>query len=437
MLWVYRLLFVPALLVVAPRYLLRMKRRGGYRGDFGHRFGRHRELPAKDPHRPRVWLQAVSVGEMLAISPILEALHRDGVEVYLTTTTSTGYRLAQERYRSLTVDIGYFPIDWWAFARAAWNRIQPDLVILTEGERWPEHLRQAAKHRVPVLSINARMSDRSFGRLRRFPAAARLMLGGVSRLLPCSAADESRFRELGMDPAKITTTGNIKLDVRIPILNDAEKSQLRHELGLRDGLLLVGASTWPDEEIALLGTWRAAREEGLNCSLLIVPRHAERRGEIERILQGDSVPHHFRSRGAAVQPVDVAVGDTTGELRKLLQLADVVFVGKSLPPNTEGQTPVEAAALEKPIVFGPGMANFRDIADDLVRRGAAIVVTNPDELARRCAELLRDPARRAQLSTAAAGWHRDNAGAVQRTLDIIRAELGAIRSRNAVAQSKG
>src|SRR5687767_4453298 len=116
MLWLYRILFVPALLVLAPVYLRRMRRRGGYRSHFGHRFGRHPHLPAKPPGVRRVWLQAVSVGEVLAIGPILEALRRDNVQVYLTTTTSTGFRLANDRYRGLTIGIGYFPIDWWPFS---------------------------------------------------------------------------------------------------------------------------------------------------------------------------------------------------------------------------------------------------------------------------------------------------------------------------------
>lgn len=426
MLWLYRLLFVPALFVLAPRYLLRMKRRGGYRENFAHRFGLHARLPPPAPGRPRVWLQAVSVGEMLAIQPILDALHREGVEVYLTTTTSTGYRVAVERYRSFTAGIGYFPIDWWPFAQRAWNRIRPDLVVLTEGERWPEHLHQAARHGAPVLSINARMSDRSFGRLRRVPAVARLMLGGVTRLLPAAAADEARFLELGIERAKVTTTGNIKLDVQIPALSAAENVDLRRTLGVRDGLILLGASTWPDEESALCDALRTARGAGLRCSVVIVPRHAERRGAIERVLQDAGWRYHFRSRGPAPAPIDVSVADTTGELRKLLQIADVVFVGKSLPPNTEGQTPVEAAALGKAIVFGPGMSNFRAIADDLVARGAAVIVPDAVALARTATELMQDSPRREQLAAAATAWHRDNAGAVQRTLDIIRAELAHV-----------
>ncbi|MBI4626556.1 MAG: 3-deoxy-D-manno-octulosonic acid transferase [Verrucomicrobia bacterium] len=426
MLWLYRLFFLPALVVLAPGYWRRMRRRGGYRSDFGHRFGGHPLLPGKPAGTKRVWLQAVSVGEMLAIGPVLQALRTDGVEVYLTTTTSTGYRVANDRYRGLTIGIGYFPIDWWPFSARAWRSIAPDLVILTEGERWPEHLRQAAKRGVPVLSINARMSDRSYTRLKRFPAVARLMFGGVTRLLPCSAQDEARFRELGMPPDRIFTTGNIKLDVQIPPLSEAGRVELRRELGLPEGLVLLGSSTWAGEEEALVGALGLTRARGLSCSLLLVPRHAERRAEIERLLRGAKLRCHFRSRGAARGMVDVAVGDTTGELRKLTQIADLVFVGKSLPPHTEGQTPVEAAALEKPILFGRGMGNFRLLARDLLARGAACEVADAGALATAAEALLRDPTRREKLAAAAGQWRRDNAGAVTRTLVVVREELGRL-----------
>jgi 3-deoxy-D-manno-octulosonic-acid transferase len=426
MLWLYRLLFIPALLVMAPRYLWRMWRRGGYRGGFSQRFGGLLRLPKKTPDVRRVWLQAVSVGEMLAIAPILEALHRDGVEVYLTTTTSTGYRIAQDGYLGLALGIGYFPIDWWPFSARAWRRVAPDLVILTEGERWPEHLRQAAQRGVPVLGINARLSDRSYRRMKIFPPAARLMFDGVTRLLPCSAQDEARFRELGVPAGKIFTTGNIKLDVRIPALDEAARTLLRRELGLPAGLVLLGSSTWPGEEEALVEAMRATRERGVPCSLLLVPRHAERRTEIERLLLRAGLKFHFRSQGAAPGEVEVAVGDTTGELRNLTQLADLVFVGKSLPPHTEGQTPVEAAALEKPILFGPGMGNFRLIARDLLGRGAAREVGSAAAMVAAVQELLRDANQRATLAAAAGRWHQDNAGAVERTLAVIRKELTAL-----------
>ena len=424
MLWFYRLLFLPALIVIAPRYLLRMRKRGGYRAHFGHRFGAYENVPARSSGSPpRVWLQAVSVGEMLAIGPLLEGLRRDAVEVYLTTTTGTGYKLAVERYRQLTIGIGYFPIDWWRFSVRAWRQIDPDLVILTEGERWPEHLHQAGQRGVPVVCINARLSDRSYMRMKRSRSIARLVTAGISRFLTGSAEDAARFAALGVPAAKIIPTGNIKLDVQIPILTQEERVQLRRELGLVEPLVLLGSSTWPGEEEALVQAWRAARDAGVRCSLLIVPRHAERRDEIEHLLARAGVRMHLRSRGAAVGEVDVAVADTTGELRRLTQLADVVFVGKSLPPHSEGQTPVEAAALEKPIVFGRGMTNFREIARDLVGRGAAREVGDANELTLLLLELLRQAETRAVMAQAAAAWRRENGGALARTLVVLREEI--------------
>jgi 3-deoxy-D-manno-octulosonic-acid transferase len=423
MLWLYRVLFVPVLLALMPVYLWRMYRRGGYARHFAQRFGAHPHFQPKTPGRPRIWLQAVSVGEVLAIGPLLEALRSDGAEVYLTTTTSTGFKLATERYRELTVGIGYFPLDVWPFVARAWRRIAPDLLILTEGERWPEHLHRAAAEGVPVLNINARLSDRSYRRLRRFPALARALFANVTRVLPCSAQDEARLIELGVPREKLLTTGNIKLDVPIVPLTDAAREALRGELGLGSGLVLLGSSTWPGEEAALVEVLRAARANGIDCSLLLVPRHAERRGEVDRLLQGTGLLYHLRSRGRASGVVDIAVGDTTGELRKFTQLADVVFVGKSLPPNAGGQTPVEAAALQKPIVFGPEMSNFRVLAQNLVDRGAAVRVPDAGGLVQTALELMRDARWREELSTAAAAWRRENSGAVARTLEVIRAEM--------------
>ncbi len=423
MLWIYRLLFVPVLLALSPRYISRMRRRGGYGENFGQRFGSHPRLARKKPGARRVWLQAVSVGEMLAIGPLLSKFQLEGIEVYLTTTTSTGYRVANDRYRGLSIGIGYFPIDWWPFSNRAWNRIRPDLVIITEGERWPEHIRQANKRHVPIVCINARISDRSFSSLKRFPSVAHLMFRGMTRLLPCSARDEELFRQLGVPADKLTTTGNLKLDLTIPRLSPAELEQLRRELGFGPGLVLLGSSTWPGEEEALLDALRSVQDIGLRCSLLIVPRHAERRLEIERLLKRGGLRFHFRSHGPAAGEVDVAVADTTGELRRLAQIADIVFVGKSLPPHTEGQTPVEAAALEKPILFGPGMSNFRLISEELVARGAARRVADPRELAVQMAKLSHDKSQRDALATAAAAWHRQNAGAADRTWRVIRSEL--------------
>jgi 3-deoxy-D-manno-octulosonic-acid transferase len=424
MIWIYRLLFPVVLLVMAPRYLLRMRRRGGYADGFWHRFGLPPRPPARRKGVRRVWVQAVSVGEVLAVEPILQALGADGIELVLTTTTSTGYRVARDRRVPGVCAIAYFPVDWAPFSSRAWGRIDPDLAIVAEGERWPEHMRQARNRGVPVICINARISDRSFNRLKRFPWAASFLLGGIDRLLAGSAQDAERFRELGCPADRVETTGNIKLDVKIPPLDDAGRAGLMHALGLPSGRpVVLGSSTWPGEEAALVDSVDAARAGGADCRLLIVPRHAERRPEIERLLQGKGLSYHLRSKGAAAAPVDVAVGDTTGELRTLTQLADLVFVGKSLPPHTEGQTPVEAAALGKPILMGPGMSNFRAIARDLTGRGAALTVADAADLGVQVGALLRDQSRRDAMSAASAAWRAENGGALARTLAAIRGEL--------------
>jgi len=427
MIWVYRILFLPLLILASPYYLWRMRRRGGYAEGFWHRFGQVPPLPAKQPGRSRVWLQAVSVGEILAVAPLLEAFRRDGnVDVYLTTTTSTGYRLAREKYAGLTAGLGYFPLDFWAFSARTWRTVQPDLCVLMEGERWPEHVRQAHARRVPVISVNSRLSDRSFRRSVRFKGAIRSLSRGLTRILCATKRDEQRFKALGFPADRLQTTGNLKVDVTIPLLTAAEKAQLRRELGLGDGLVLLGSSTWPGEEEALLQALREARGRGLRVSLLLVPRHAERREELRALLAGTGLRFHLRTAGAAPGEVDVAVGDTTGELRRLTQLADLVFVGKSLAPHDGGQTPVEAAILGKPLLHGPHMTNFREIVRSLTEAGAVRRVDTPAQLVAVAAELLQDATQREKLAAAAREWSEANRGATERTLAVIHTQLGAL-----------
>lgn len=424
MIWLYRLLYLPVLLLASPYFLRRMWKRGGYGSNFSHRFGGTPRLPPKQAGVRRIWLQAVSVGEVLAIGPLLEALREDGsVDVYLTTTTSTGQRLARDRYAPLVVAVGYFPLDWWGFSVRAWKRVRPDLAILMEGERWPEHIRQARRRGVPVLSINARLSDRSFRRMRRFRRVVPSLLGGITCSLPVSPQDEQRLRAVGFPAERLRMLGNMKLDLSIPSLGDARKVELRRELGLGGGLVLLGSSTWEGEELALTQALKAARSRGLRVSLLLVPRHAERRDGIVAGLARTGLRLHLRSHGAAAHEVDIAVGDTTGELRDLTQLADVVFCGKSLPPHDGGQSPVEAASLGKPVLFGPHMTNFRGIVRALRDEGAARMVLNASELTTASVELLADGALRARMGAAALAWHARNRGAVARTLAVIRETL--------------
>ncbi len=432
MLWLYRLLFLPLAVLAAPYYGWRMRRRGGYGAHFGQRFGATPELPPKRPGVKRVWLQAVSVGEMLAVAPLLEAWKNDPtVEVYLTTTTSTGYALAEERYlkKGVVAALGYFPLDFWACSARTWRAVGADLAILTEGERWPEHMHQAARRGVPVVAVNARLSDRSFRRMRWLGPLARLLTRGLTRVLAVGEGDAARFHGFGVAATRIEVTGNLKLDVALPEVAAAEAGRFRRELGLgADAKLLLGASTWSGEEEALVAAWRGVAAAG--WKLLIVPRHAERRGEIEAMLATEAAKggwrYHFRSRGSAPAEVDVAVADTTGELARLLTLGEIVFIGKTLPPHTEGQTPVEAAARGKAVLFGPGTANFRVIAHELEACGAALRVPDATGLADAVRALAEELARRERMGAAGRDWHAGNRGAAERTRIAIEKILRGV-----------
>ncbi|HTB63417.1 MAG TPA: glycosyltransferase N-terminal domain-containing protein, partial [Opitutales bacterium] len=349
MIWIYRILFLPALVILLPYYALRMWRRGGYRHDFHHRFGLIDRPPPKRPGIKRIWIQAVSVGEAQALGPLLTRFRaRPNTEIVLTTTTSTAYKILREKFAAEVLKVGIFPLDFWPFSRNAWRRLEPDLAVLMEAELWPEHLNQARLRGIPVVLINGRMSDRSFHRYQSARGVASGLLAQLRLILCATATDQERFLALGADPAHTQLTGSLKFDAaaKVQKLSDAEISILREELGFASAtqsqrpLILLGSSTWPGEEAMLLETQQAALAAGLDIRLLLVPRHAERREEIIALLKNQSLPWHARSTSPrAPQSVKIYLGDTTGELARLTQAADVAFIGKSLPPNNGGQTP--------------------------------------------------------------------------------------------------
>jgi 3-deoxy-D-manno-octulosonic-acid transferase len=362
---------------------------------------------------------------------------RPNTEIILTTTTSTGYQILREKYAAKVLKIGIFPLDFWPFSRNAWRRLEPDLAVLMEAELWPEHLHQARLRHVPVALINGRMSDRSYGRYQKADGVARHLLGQLRLVLCATPTDEERFRALGADPARVHLTGSLKVDAAAQVqkLSEAERLALREELGfgsklktpnskLETPLVLLGSSIWPGEEAMLLEVQQAALATGLDVRLLLVPRHAERRGEIMELLKKQSLPWHARSTGLrAPQAVKIYLGDTTGELSRLTQAADVAFIGKSLPPHEGGQTPIEAAALGVPLVYGPRMSNFRDVCRSLEQAGAAMRAEDAATTHKELLRLLQDSSRRNKMGAAGRAWHSANQGATQRTAQALETLL--------------
>lgn len=428
MIWIYRFLFPPLMLLALPWYAYRMWKRGGYRQSFSNRFGRMQNIPPKPNGVKRIWIQAVSVGETLAIQHLLKELHDRGHQVFLTVTTSTALKLATERLRDRTDWIGVFPIDSYFFSRTAWRTIQPDLMLLTETELWPEHMQQARNNKVPVVLINARLSDRSFRRFSKLQRLASPLFGKVDAILASTHQDLDRFNDLDWGKSR-ELAGNLKFDVAVQGPDASLVQQLQADLGrdnLNDGAIwIVGASTWPGEELALVRACKHIRElTGLSLQLVLTPRHAERRKEIERELLTENIQLQFRSNMPVRQTECwVYIADTTGELRGFIELADIAFIGKSMPPHTEGQTPIEAAAAGKPIVMGPGMSNFRETARSIVNAGAALIANDAEELLTRLQELINEESRRGQMGAAGKALFSKNAGATERVLQAVENQL--------------
>ena len=430
----YRILYLPALLVALPYYAYRMWRRGGYRKGFENRFGILRNVPEKQASVRRIWIQAVSVGELMAIQPLIRQLREDGkTEIILTTTTSTGYQLLMTKYAGETAWRGTFPLDFWLCSRKAWKIIQPDMAILMEGELWPEHIHQAHLRDVPVVLINARLSDRSFRRHYRIRSFARQYFHKLSAILVGSESDLRRIRKLGWVPEdRVMRSGNLKLDLEqetgIPY---EEREQMIKEFGFgpRDGdaeqcLILLGSATWPGEESALIQSYVELRERYPHLRLLIVPRHAERRRELEAEIKTTPVRYHFRTDSRqAPKGTEVYVADTTGELKSLTRCSDLVFIGKSLPPNSGGQTPIEAASMGKPILLGPDMSNFRDVTKSLLRADAAIRLNNAGELTSTIEKFLTSPEKRLAMGSRAGSFIDSSRGATRFTAERLEALL--------------
>ncbi|MCG8526123.1 MAG: 3-deoxy-D-manno-octulosonic acid transferase [Opitutales bacterium] len=431
LIWVYRFLF-PLLFVLAlPFYLLRMLRRKGYREMLAGRVG-NIQVPQKRDAQTRIWIQAVSVGELLAIETLIEQLvATENVELVISTTTSTGYKLAKEKYEENAIAVVSFPLDFYLFSKKSWNRISPDIAIITEGEIWPEHIHQAHRRNIPLVLINGRISDRSFRRMQKYGFFKNLAFTKVSKVAASSHLDAQRFVEIGVDQSKVSITGNLKFDAVSPNgMDQKTKAAFLSSISKSSSsnLILLGASTWPGEEEMLIDISILLKKESLPIDLFLVPRHAERRGELRSMLKGkEGIRWSFRSnpdwRSDHTSDEDllhVYVGDTTGELRKFVEIADVAVIGKSFPPHKDGQTPVEAIALGTPIVYGRTLGNFRAICKNLEEAEACVKESEPTLLKEKLQKLLTDQSIRLDLVAKGKTVFDRSKGSTERTLELIK-----------------
>ena len=420
-LFFYNVALIAALVAGAPWWLWRVATTEKYREGLKERLGRVPERlrgVARDG-KPVVWLHAVSVGEVLAVSRLVEEIGSafPGHRLLISTTTRTGQALARERYG--TERVFYCPLDLpWA-VRAYLSSLQPAMLILAETEFWPNLLSECFRRGVPVVVVNARISDRSWPRYKMLKRLWRPILGRLSRVLAQSELDAVRLRALGC--GTVSVAGNLKFDVRVP--REAEAVRLLNSAG--PGLrFVVAGSTLEGEEAALLEAWPKLLESDPKLVLLVAPRHPERFGVAEDLLARSGVAWVRRSEWTGKSEVaplragQIILLDTIGELASVYSLAAVAFVGGSVT-EAGGHNPLEPAQFGVPIVMGPHYANFRAITDDL-RAHHAIRIAGREELAGALSELLTDPVEARAMGERARRVFEEQAGATTRSVEAVR-----------------
>jgi 3-deoxy-D-manno-octulosonic-acid transferase len=429
---VYSLLVTLGVILTAPYYLWR--RRSEMRGT------RWRERLGFPPFQQReqqaIWVHAVSVGETLAVAGLVGEIQQSFPErkIFLSHVTPAG-RAAGENRLPAVAGRFYLPLDWRWAVKAALDRIRPALLVIVETELWPNLLRAAHDSGARIILVNARLSTRSFRRYRLARPFMRRVLSDVDRICAQTLADAERFRALGARSDAVVLTGNLKFDFQPPAsgeVGELARLILKALTRARRGPVLVAASTMPGEEPAILQAWAQIKARHPAALLVLAPRHPARFDEVARILTAAHLSFlrrtslEIREEALAGQlyAPEVLLLDTIGELGGIFELADAVFVGGSLVP-TGGHNLLEPAYWSKPIVFGPHMENFKNIAQLFLDARAALQVRDADELARATLKLLDDEAARRQMGERARQVLGREAGATRRVLSYIRESLSA------------
>jgi 3-deoxy-D-manno-octulosonic-acid transferase len=412
----YTALFYLGLPLVAIRLWLRARKAPAYAKRIGERFTLG--MPTLQPGG--IWVHAVSVGESIAAAPMIRALleRYPALPITVTCMTPTGSERIQALFANEPrIQHCYLPYDLPCAAARFLDRVQPRLAVIMETELWPNHIHQCAKRGIPVALANGRLSERSARGYGRFSKLTAPMLAEMSLFAVQTEAEAQRFRDLGARPETVEVTGSIKFDLTIDPQLLQRAADLRNQWQAQDRPVWIAASTHEGEDEVVLDAHRRLLANHPDALLILVPRHPERFNSVFELCQREGFATVRRSTGANVDAqTRVLLGDTMGELLFLYALADSAFVGGSLVPNG-GHNLLEPAALAKPVLSGPHLFNFLDIAAQLREAGALAEVDDAEGLAvevQRLFELPRDAQRMAEAGLAVM---RRNQGALQRLLD--------------------
>jgi len=422
--FLYSLTTLLVLLALSPYFVYQALRHHKYVGSLKQRLG-YLPVALNLDGEDSIWVHAVSVGEVLAARLLVSDLRRQypGLRVFLSATTRTGQELARSQVTDVD-GVFYFPFDWTFTVRRTLDIVKPRLFVMIETEIWPNLLRECRRRGIRTMLVNGRISYRSFPRYLLVKPMFRRVLRDIDRFCVQGEDMARRLVQLGAGRDRITVTGSLKFDSleSAPVIPRGQERLLRFFRLAPHRQVLVAGSTLKGEEEAVIRAFNHLRARGGNPLLVLAARRPERFDDVERLCRQEGLATIRRSNLPidAEPREDAVVLDTIGELAELYQIATVVFVGGSLVA-AGGHNILEPAFYGKPIVFGPHMENFAEIADTFLANDAAIQVQSPHELDEAIISLMGDPVRRARLGAAARALIDANRGAKEKTVAVVTA----------------
>jgi 3-deoxy-D-manno-octulosonic-acid transferase len=429
----YSVLTFLGFLLVSPYFIYQAVRYKKYVGTLRERLG-YLPITFNVDGEESIWIHAVSVGEALTARALVAELRAryPRLRLFLSTTTIAGQQVARRNLQQLD-GVFYFPFDWAFIIRRTLSIVNPRLFIMMETEIWPNLLRISRARGIKTMVINGRISSRSYPRYRLVRPFFRHVLADVDRFCMQSEESARRLIDLGADASRVTVTGSLKFDslqIPTPTAHGKPRERVLRFFPLPPHrIVVIGGSTIRGEEASVLRAFARIKATMPGALLILAPRQPERFAEAERLAREAGFVTVLRSQLPidAEPRVDVVILDSVGELAQLYQIATAVFVGGSLV-NQGGHNILEPAIFGKPILFGPHMDNFREIAETFLTNGAAVQVQSERELEELLLTLVSDPVRRARLGAAARALVEANRGAKDKTLAAITDLLPATKS---------
>ncbi|MEC6815535.1 lipid IV(A) 3-deoxy-D-manno-octulosonic acid transferase [Photobacterium toruni] len=416
-----RVIYTLLLALAAPILLWGLYRTKPGKPNFGTRWKEHFGLtPRLTTTTAPIWIHAASVGEAIAIVPVIKALKQSYPEqaIVVTTTTSTGAE--QVAKLGALVEHRYMPIDFSWCVRGFLKTIKPRLLLIVEKELWLNTLSCVHHQKIPTIIVNARLSERSAKRYQSFSFFTRQLINKIDKILCLHDDDAQRFIAIGAQKNQVTVTGSIKYDISIADTVFEQAHQLRQQLG-NQRPIFVAASTHQGEDEQVLDAYQTVLQQYPNAMVIIVPRHPERFDSVAKLAIEQGLQVHRRTDTTPIKAnTQLYLADTMGEMLVMLATADVTFMGGSLVgEKVGGHNLLEPAAVAKPAITGPSFYNFEDITQQLLAAGAIEICQNSHQLAQQIIILFNDPERQQKMGAQGQKIVLENQGAVKKTITNI------------------